>query len=201
MNIPSPAMLKKQADDRKAREAELASSLASAKETLPPTKGETKRRESSGKPVSTTSSSLRTDKASKGRSSNSSTRTPSHSDGSRKPRIENSKRKESTPSTRSSRGTTGSTESRNTSGSTSTTPRKKSSTQPGKTTKPGTPSTKKPFERPEHLTQRPLRDNEALQKLRAELEKPARGQFKRAYRTNARQSGKNTALKNMKENS
>lgn len=182
MNIPSPAAVKKISDERKAREAELASSLANAKHKMPPTKGASKSPESSGKLAS-----------SKSRSSG---QTHSRRGGSNRSAESNSKG--SRPSTKSNRSTTGSSEALQERSSISTTPKKSSSTDSGRTTKNATPEPKKPYVRPEHLTQQPLRDNQALQSLRKELEKPARGQFKREYRVNGRNSGK--SLNSKKEN-
>ena len=166
MNIPSPAAVKKLTDDRKAREAELASSLANAKDKMPPTKGESRKSGPSGKRVSTTSASSPTEKGYRDRSSNSSTRT--------------STSRRSTKSTRTS--TTSPADGRKVPASTSTTPRKNSSTE---STQSEQPKSKRVFVRPDHLTQKPLRDNEALLGLKKSLEKPARGQFKRGYRTRA----------------
>lgn len=169
MNIPSPAAVKKLTDERKAREAELASSLANAKDKMPPTKPESSRKRDS---------------------------TPSHSSGKGKisrSGSSNSKRKTSTgasttPSTKSTRtNTTSPADGRKDRASTSTTRRKSSSTE---STHSAQPKSKKEFVRPEHLTQRPLRDNEALLGLKKSLEKPARGQFKREYRISGRQAGK-----------
>ena len=189
MNIPTPAVVKKQTEARKAREEELASSLANAKDKMPPTKGAPK---SSGTRPFDPSASSPKDKGSRDRSSNSS----------------RSRKKTSSPSTSSTRKTTtSSSEPRSERSSISTTTRKKSSTQRNGTgtananvSKSISPETKKPFVRPDHLTQRPLRDNEALLNLRKQLEKPARGQFKREYRVGGRRNGKSQGLKNKKEN-
>jgi hypothetical protein len=140
MNIPTPAVVKKQIDEKKeARKVELASELTISSRTngkLPSTKSVTP----SGSSRSTKSSSKKTVSES--------------------------------------------------ASSTSTTGKKPSTTK-------SSPSdgTRKQFVRQDHLTQRPLRDNEGLQSLKKELEKPARGQFKRQYRSNARQSGKASNIK------
>lgn len=138
MTIPSPAELKKKADEKKARQAELTEALMKATDQMPPTKQASKSRESS-----------KTDGFSKSPLS----RKVSRRDGSKSKKTPNSK-------------------------------------SSGDNIKTETPESKKPFVRPDHLTQRPLQNNEALQSLRKELEKPARGQFKRAYKTNSRNSGK-----------
>lgn len=162
MNIPTPAAVKKLTEDRKEREAELASSLANAKK-MPPTKGSSK--------ASTNSTSS------------------------------------SRPSTASSADI------RKERSSTSTTTRKSSSTPSSENSKRSSPEAKKPFVRPDHLTTKPLRDNEALQNLKDQMnaatakaggrevrDKPARGQFKREYRVGGRRSGKSQGLQNKKEN-
>lgn len=182
MNIPTPAAVKKQADARKEREAELASSLASAKDKMPPTKGASK---SSGTRPSDRSASSTKGKGSRDRSSNSSIA-----------------QKSSSPSfTRSKKETTSSRSDGSANASGSRTPRKKSSTKPSGDTTKSTPEAKKPFVRPEHLTTRPLRNNEALLGLKKSLEKPARGQFKREYRVGGRRNGKSQGLNSKKENS
>lgn len=173
MNIPSPAAVKKTVDARKAREVELASQLQSASQTkqLPSTESPSSKR--SVKRASATPRSSQKAKGSQDRSSKSYRNKVTGS-------------KDSRPSTSSTlENTASSTARRKDRGSTSTTGKKNFSNGVKQTSTPGAKDAKKPFVRPEHLTQRPLRDNEALQKLRKDLEKPARGQFKRAYRTRA----------------
>jgi hypothetical protein len=100
----------------------------------------------------------------------------------------------------------------------STTKRKNSSTK-------SAPSEKKPFERPEHLTSRPLRNHPGLEKIMDELREseeinrkhgwydrdrngkasmkqnqPPRGLLKREYRVGGRRLGKTAALNSNKEN-
>lgn len=192
MNIPTPAAVKKLTEDRKAREAELASSLAIAKDTMPPTKAT---RPSKGSSTPSAKHESGTDSA------------PSASfpkgKGSQDHPSSSKTRKGSRPSTSSTRRTTtDSTDSKRhlTSGSTSRTPRKNSSTKTSADGKNVSPEAKKPFVRPDHLTTKPLRNNEALLGLKKSLEKPARGQFKREYRIGGRRSGKTQAVQNKKEN-
>ena len=178
MNVPTPAIAKKQNDARKAREAELASQLQSASQTkqLPSTEDPSSKK--SVKRGSATSRSQRTNR---------------HRAGSNQ--SETSKSNHSTKSTRTN--TTSPADGRKVPISTSTTPRKNSSTE---STSSAQPKSKREFVRPDHLTQKPLRDNEDLLGLKKSLENPARGQFKREYRTNGRQSGKSKGLQNKKEN-
>ena len=179
MQIPSPAAVKKMTEARKAREAELASSLANAKDEMPPTKSE-----SSKTRASTPSRSSGKGKTSRSDSSKSNRKT--------------STGVSTTPSTKSTRtNTTSPAGGRKGRGSTSTTPKKNSSTKSAHSEQQ---KSKKAFERPDHLTQRPLRDNEALLGLKKSLEKPARGQFKREYRIGGRRSGKSKYLNSKKEN-
>lgn len=210
MNTPNPDVMKKYADARKAREVELASALANAKDTMPPTRGLNKK-EALAMRNSEVSHSSPKDKVSRDRSSATSRRSSKFSLGQRseatksKSDLESDekdrtgKSKGSKISTSSSRPSTASSaDIRKERSSTSMTTRKNSSTQSNVTTKKDSPEVKKPFERPDHLTQRPFHDNDALISLKKELEKPKRGQFKREYRTNARQSGKSQISK--KEN-
>ena len=200
MNIPTPAAVKKLTEDRKEREAELASSLANAKDKMPSTKAPKGSSTPSSKRTTGTesnrSASSPKGKGSQGRPSRSKTPKASH------------------PSTSSTRGTTtGSGDIQKERSSTSRTPRKNSSTKISADGKSVSPEAKKPFVRPDRLTTKPLRDNEALQNLKDQMnaatakaggrevrDKPARGQFKREYRVGGRRSGKSQGLQNKKEN-
>lgn len=218
MNIPTPAAVKKLTEDRKAREAELASSLANAKDKMPPTKG-------AHKPSSSVSSKRETDTVSAPSvSSRKGTGSPDRSSSTPRRSSKSSQEQRSAGTkSRSNRGSGGkvrtgtSTGSRNSTSSTreitkssadirkgrsstSMTTRRNSSKRSNETGTKSAPEAKKPFERPDHLTQRPLRGNEALLNLRKQLEKPARGQFKREYRVGGRRSGKSQGLQNKKEN-
>ena len=218
MNIPTPAVVKKQTEARKAREEELASSLANAKDKMPPTKGARKgsstpsseretstasapsasSRKGKGSPDRSSSTSPRFSKSSQGqRSAGTKSRSSRESDG--KVRTGTSKGfKRSTSSTLET--TMSSVDIHKDRSSTSTTTRKNFSKRSNETGTKSAPEAKKPFVRPEHLTTKPLRNNEALQKLRDSLEKPARGQFKREYRVGGRRNGKSQGLQNKKEN-
>lgn len=209
MNIPTPAAVKKQVDARKEREAELASSLANAKDKMPPTKGV----KSSGTRPSDLSASSQKGKGSRDHSSSTSPRSSKsspkqHSAGTKSRSNHESGEKVRTGTSKGSPSSTSSTRRTTTSShttreersSTSTTARKNSSTAASESgTKPGVEA-KKPFVRPDHLTTKPLRNNEALLGLKKSLEKPARGQFKREYRVGGRRSGKSQAVQNKKEN-
>lgn len=123
MSVPTPASVQKITEARKAREAELASSLASAKEKLPPTKATRKPREDK-RPTSR-----------KGESSSS----------------RSSDRKPSRPDTSN-----------------------RSTVSPSKAAKPKSSriseKSQKPFERPEHLTSRPLQGHSQLEALKKSLQ-------------------------------
>lgn len=209
MNIPTPAAVKKLTEDRKAREAELASSLANAKDKMPSTKGKGSRVRTSDS-ISTKDSSpsltQHDDKKKSGSPANS--RAGSNDSPSLAPRS-----RKSPSSTRSAKETTSLRSDGKANASGSPTGKKQSSTKPSAGMKKSTPETKKPFVRPDHLTTKPLRDNEALQNLKDQMnaatakaggrevrDKPARGQFKREYRVGGRRSGKSQGLQNKKEN-
>lgn len=185
MLIPSPAVVKKQLDARKAREAELASELNTASQTkkLPSTKGssnfEKKKSTTGNAKTSKKSSSFPKAKGSPDRSSRQKTS------------------KNSSNSTKLIREKSESTRPSKAGNSTSTIKNSKHSWKSENNT---SGESRKAFVRPEHLTQKPLRDNEQLQSLKKELEKPARGQFKRQYRVGGRAAGKTHYIKNLKEN-
>lgn len=191
MNIPSPAAVKKLTDERKAREAELASQLQSASQTkqLPSTQDPSSKRALKGTSVSDQSRSSQKVGGSQDRSSNSAR---SNKPSQKQRFAETKSRSNSESDTKVRTGTSKTYQNRKSSETNS--PQTNSKTSSGSDQK-----AKKSFVRPEHLTTRPLRDNEALLGLKKSLERPARGQFKREYRSSGRQAGKSTQGQTVKK--